>query len=122
MIGYITLGTNDMEKSVGFYDGLFEIIGAKKAYNFERFVGWTVGEAQQMFAVVKPFDGNDATPGNGTMIALKVKDENMVKQVHAKALAQGGTCEGEPGVRQDSYYCGYCRDLDGNKLNFYCPL
>lgn len=122
MIGYITLGTNDMARSAAFYDRLFEIIGARKVYDYDRFVGWNIGESQQMFAVVKPYDGKEATYGNGTMIALKVENEDVVRSVHALALEQGGVCEGEPGIRQGNYFCGYCRDLDGNKLNFYCML
>lgn len=122
MIGYITLGTNDILASVAFYDGLFDIIGATKEHDYDRFVGWNIGDTKQMFAVVKPFDNNEATHGNGTMIALKVGNEDTVKRVHAKVLEQGGICEGAPGVRQGNYFCGYCRDLDGNKLNFYCHI
>lgn len=122
MIGYVTLGTNDILKSVAFYEKLFEIVGATKEHDYDRFVGWNIGDSQQMFAVVKPFDGNDATSGNGTMIAFKVDNEEVVKLVHAKVLEQGGICEGAPDIRQGSYYCGYCRDLDGNKLNFYCHV
>lgn len=67
-------------------------------------------------------DQQAATVGNGTMIALRVADSATVQAIHAKVLALGGSNEGEPGVRQAHYFCGYVRDLDGNKLNFYCHL
>jgi predicted lactoylglutathione lyase len=122
MIGYITLGTNDISKAVDFYDKIFDIIDAKKIHDYDRFVGWSLGESDQVFAVAKPFNGEEATYGNGTMIALKLKNQQDVEQCYAKALELGGTNEGEPGVRQGSYFCAYCRDLDGNKLNFYYQL
>jgi catechol 2,3-dioxygenase-like lactoylglutathione lyase family enzyme len=122
MIGYVTVGTNNIKAASDFYDTLFQITGGKKVYDFDRFVGWVVGESEQMFAVVIPFDKQVATFGNGTMVAFKVANEAVVKDAHAKALALGGVCEGEPGIRQGNYYCGYCRDLDGNKLNFYTVL
>ena len=73
-----------------------------------------------MLAVIKPHDGQPATVGNGGMIALVVKDLAMIETLHKKALELGGTCEGAPGPRTDTMSFGYVRDLDGNKLAFYC--
>ena len=74
-----------------------------------------------MFAIVKPADGKEAQRGNGTMVAFAVKDPAQVKAMHEKALALGATDEGEPGPRLDGMCsCGYVRDPDGNKLNFFC--
>jgi predicted lactoylglutathione lyase len=69
-----------------------------------------------MLGVVLPFDGQGATGGNGTMVALMAASASVVDQVHAAALAAGGTCEGPPGQRMDGFYGAYFRDLDGNKL------
>ena len=63
-----------------------------------------------------PFDGGAATAGNGTIVALPVGSNEMVDQLHARALELGGTDDGAPGSRTESFYGGYFRDLDGNKL------
>lgn len=120
MIGYITLGTNDLPKAVDFYDAVLAEMGSKKVVDFGRFVGWSIGDAGQMLAVVTPYNEEPATFGNGTMIALNVGDKALVDKLHAKALSQGATNEGDPGLRMEVYYCAYIRDLDGNKINFYC--
>ena len=36
--------------------------------------------------------------------------------MHAAALANGGSCEGPPGVRDNGFYVAYWRDPDGNKI------
>jgi catechol 2,3-dioxygenase-like lactoylglutathione lyase family enzyme len=120
MIGYITLGTNDIERAGKFYDELFAPLGAKRGMQNERFIGWSTGAGSPMFAVIKPFDGKPATAGNGTMISIFVADTKQIDALHAKALALGGKDEGAPGPRGDgSFYGGYFRDLDGNKLVFF---
>jgi len=119
MIGYITLGTHDVKKAASFYDDLLKEMGATRVFDEENFVAWGVGDGSPMFAVTRPFDGNPATVGNGVMIALKVENSKTVDDFHAKALALGATDEGAPGMREAGFYCGYFRDMDGNKLNFF---
>ena len=121
MIGYVTLGTNDIEKAAAFYDALLGCIGAGRFMENESFIAWAVAPDKPALSVTKPFDGNAATVGNGTMIAMAVNSVEKVNELHAKALELGGTDEGAPGPRGDSgFYGGYFRDLDGNKLNFFC--
>ena len=121
MIGYVTLGTNDFERAVAFYDALVGELGAGRFMESETFVAWAVSQGTPAISVVKPNDGNAATVGNGMMVALAVDSPDKVDQLHAKALELGGTDEGAPGKRGDSgFYAGYFRDLDGNKLNAYC--
>jgi predicted lactoylglutathione lyase len=68
-------------------------------------------------ALMKPFDGQAASVGNGVMVALEAKDPAQVDRLHALALAHGGSCEGKPGPRGDGgFYAAYFRDVDGNKL------
>ena len=115
MIGYVMVGTNDLDKATAFYDALLGETGAKRAMSDPgRFVGWSNGGP--MLAVTKPHDGNKATFGNGTMVALAVGSRANVDKVHAKALSLGGKDEGAPGVRGGNFYGGYFRDLDGNKF------
>ena len=116
MIGYTTLGTNDLAGAGAFYDDLLGLLGASRVMADERMIIWGTGPGQPMFGVCRPYDEQPASVGNGTMIALNAGSQDMVNQLHAKALALGGTDEGAPGPRAGSFYGGYFRDLDGNKL------
>lgn len=119
MIGYTTIGTNDLPRAAAFYDELFSIIGAKRTMDFGRGIAWGVSPTTPGFGVTQPFDGQPATVGNGVMIALVVDSKDKVNALHAKALALGGKDEGAPGPRGEGFYAGYFRDLDGNKLNAF---
>ncbi len=121
MIAYVTLGTNDIARAAAFYDELFGVIGAKRAMDTERVITWALDGAPPMVGVIQPADGNAATPGNGTMVALAAT-RDQVDALHRKALELGGADEGAPGERLGSFYIGYFRDLDGNKLNAFAPL
>lgn len=120
MIGYITLGSNDLDKAAAFYDALFETMGGKRFMEFDSFIAWTTDPKAPGFCVTRPFDGQSASVGNGVMIALHAGTKEKVDALHARALELGATDEGAPGPRGDNFYAGYFRDLDGNKLNFFC--
>ena len=120
MIGYVTLGTNDLPRAAAFYDALLAEIGAKRFMEAERFIAWAVSPTQPSLGVIKPYDGKAATVGNGTMVALLVDSKDKVDRLHAKALSLGGRDEGAPGPRGEGFYAAYFRDLDGNKLNVFC--
>ena len=120
MIAYATLGTNDKARAAAFYDALLGEIGAKRLWEFDRGIVWSVAPGQPCLGVLTPFDGKPATVGNGVMVALAVDSRAKVDSLHKKALALGGTDEGAPGPRGESFYAGYFRDLDGNKLNVIC--
>lgn len=121
MIGYATLGTNDLARATRFYDVLLGELGAKHMMETERFVIWFVTPDRPALGLFKPYDGKAATVGNGTMIALAVDTPAKVDEMHRMALELGATDEGAPGPRAiPGFYAGYFRDLDGNKLNFYC--
>lgn len=120
MIGYTTLGTNDLPRAAAFYDELLAEIGAKRLMDFGRGIAWGVAMDKPSLGIMKPFDGQPATVGNGVMVALVVNSRELVDRIHAKALALGGTDEGPAGPRGEGFYAGYFRDLDGNKLNVFC--
>ncbi len=121
MIGYVTLGTNDLERAATFYDQLLTVIGAKRFMEEDHFIAWAVAPDQPALSVTRPFNGKKATVGNGMMVALAVENSAKVDAFHKKALELGGTDEGAPGPRGDGgFYAGYFRDLDGNKLNVFC--
>jgi predicted lactoylglutathione lyase len=119
MIGYVTLGTNDLGRAAEFYDALLAEIGGKRAMESDRFVSWSTGQGSPGFGIIKPFDGMAATVGNGTMVALIVDSQAKVDSLYAKAIELGGKDEGAPGLRMDTFYAAYFRDLEGNKLNAF---
>lgn len=121
MIGYVTLGTNDLERAAAFYDELLALIGAGRFMEAESFVAWGVSPDKPGLSVTRPYDGKAATVGNGVMVALAVKSTDQVDALYSKAMELGGTDEGAPGPRGDGgFYAAYFRDLDGNKLNAFC--
>ncbi len=123
MIAYTTVGTNDLDKAVAFYDGLLGgVLGAQVFFKSDRGRGWGVAPGQPMFSVLTPFDGEPATAGNGTMVTLAATDPAQVQALHAKALELGAKDEGAPGARGGGFYAAYFRDLDGNKLAAFCHV
>ena len=116
MIGFVTVGTNDMPRAAAFYDALFAVIGAKRLTDNDRFKAWGIAPGTPRVAVVTPYDGSPAAAGNGNMVALAVESRDQVAALHAKALSLGGADEGAVGLRGETFYAGYFRDLDGNKF------
>jgi catechol 2,3-dioxygenase-like lactoylglutathione lyase family enzyme len=119
MIGYVSVGTNDKDRAAAFYDKLLGALGAKRVMEFERFILWSAGMDKPGLAIALPYDGQPATRGNGTMIAIAVNSREKVDEIYKLALELGGTDEGPPGPRGPTFYAGYFRDLDGNKLNAF---
>jgi predicted lactoylglutathione lyase len=120
MIGYVTLGTNDLARAAKFYDELLAVVGGKRFMESDRFIAWTASPNTPGLGLAKPFDGQPATVGNGVMVALVVDSKAKVDALYQKALALGAKDEGPAGPRGDGFYAGYFRDLDGNKLNAFC--
>ena len=121
MIGYVTLGTNNKDKAVKFYDELLREIGAGRFMETEQFTAYSAGQDKPGIGITIPFDGKPATAGNGTMVALQVDSPDKVNSFYKKAIALGAKDEGKPGPRGESgFYAAYFRDLDGNKLNVFC--
>lgn len=119
MIGYATLGTNDMARAVKFYDALLGEMGAKRVMDFGTFILWGAGRGAGL-ALVEPYDKKKATVGNGVMVALNAGSKEKVDALYKKAIELGATDEGKPGPRTpENFYAAYFRDLDGNKLNFF---
>ena len=121
MIGYVTVGSNDLARSRAFYDALMPVIGAGRMMEFgDNFTMYGTGMGKPGLAVCKPHDGNSATAGNGNMASIACDSRARVDALYAKAMELGGKCEGPPGVRGEegpqAFYGAYFRDLDGNKL------
>lgn len=119
MIGYVTLGTNDLGRAARFYDALANELGFGRMIEADHFIAWGDPNGKPGLGVIRPFDGGAASAGNGAMVALEVADTAQVQRLHAAALAHGGADEGAPGPRGDGFYAAYFRDPDGNKLNAF---
>ncbi len=119
MIGYTTIGTNNLEESAKFYDALFAVCGGSRIMDLGNFIVWGTSLEESSLAITKPYDGNEATVGNGVMVAIRAKSQAEVDAIYNKAIELGGADEGEPGPRGDGFYAGYFRDPDGNKLNAF---
>ncbi|PZQ58468.1 MAG: glyoxalase [Phenylobacterium zucineum] len=117
MIGYVTIGTNDLDKAKTFYDAVLAPLGGKRTFaNGERMQFYGGGSTPGMIALSKPYDEQPATAGNGTMFGFPATSTDQVDAAHAAALAAGATCDGPPGQRMPTFYGAYFRDLDGNKV------
>ncbi len=119
MIGYVTLGTNDLQRGAKFYDAIAAELGTGRMMEGEGFIAWGTPGGGAGIGLTKPFDGNAANIGNGVMVALEAKSIAQVQRLHEIALSQGGSDEGAPGMRGGGFYAAYFRDLDGNKLNAF---
>jgi predicted lactoylglutathione lyase len=119
MIGYVTVGTNDLPRAAKFYDAIAAEMGTGRMMEFETFIAWGTPGGGCGIAATKPYDGQPATVGNGVMVAIEARDAAQVDKLYAIALENGGTDEGAPGARGDGFYAGYFRDPDGNKLNAF---
>ena len=119
MIGYVTLGTNDLQRGAAFYDAIAKELGTGRMMEWPGAIAWGTPGGSAGVALMKPFNGAAATVGNGVMVALEAKGKDQVHRLHEIALANGGSCEGPPGPRGDTFYAAYFRDPDGNKLNAF---
>jgi len=123
VIGFVMLGTNDLEKSSKFYDAILIHLGMKRVTVTERYIGYGSSEDDGVkFYITKPYNKENATAGNGSMIALSAESKEAVNMFHKTALENGAVDEGAPGVRSDGNYYGYVRDHDGNKITARCVL
>lgn len=121
MIGYVTIGTNDLENARAFYSALLSEVGARELMRMDHgFTMYGTDFAQPALAITPPYDGKEAVAGNGNMVAIVLKQRAQVDALHARALELGGSCEGKPGVRGEegaqAFYAAYFRDPEGHKI------
>ncbi len=125
MFSHHFTGVQDFERALAFYQSLLASLGLQQRFvdPSRPWAGWQVpGQARPLFVIAAPHDGTHA-PGNGQMVAFLAPSREAVRQAHAIGLANGGTCEGEPGLRphyHPDYYGAYLRDPEGNKIGLAC--
>ncbi len=122
MLGYVTIGTNDIDRSVAFFDPVLAALGAERTFKDGNWAGYKRGGEEIDILICAPFDEKTASFGNGSMLAFKANSRGDVEAFHAAALKNGGKDEGAPGVRGESeppFYGAYVRDPEGNKFCAY---
>lgn len=122
MLLYLTLGSNDLSRSKRFYDAVMPHVGLILRAEEDAEIGYGLPSDRIRLWITKPYDGQAASFGNGTMPAFDAPTRAAVDAFHAAALAHGGSDEGAPGLRPfgPSFYASYVRDPDGNKLSAVC--
>ena len=117
MIGFVMVGTNNLDKATKFYDILLDTIELQRVVMNEKYAGYASKEKpdEVEFYVTKPVNKEKATFGNGTQISFLVKSKDLVNNFYNTGIKLGGKDEGAPGIRSGDYYC-YFRDLDENKI------
>lgn len=127
MIAYVTVGADDIPRAKRFYDAFLPALGYGVTEGSEG-LSYALPDAPGQSPIlpdfyVKPtFDGQPATAGNGAMVAFEVPSQAQVRDLHAAALAAGGTDEGQPGFRASygpHFYVSYLRDPQGNKIALF---
>src|SRR3954467_2698193 len=119
MIGYVTVGTNNLNKAAEFYDKLCAELGMGRFMANDRLIAWGGPGGSAGFGVALPYDGKPMSVGNGVMAAFAAKDKAQVDRIYKLALSLGATCEGQPGERMKGFYAAYFRDPEGNKCNAF---
>jgi len=123
MIGFVMVGTNDLDKAINFYDVLLDTIDLKRAVTNEKYAGYSSKKNPEdiEFYVTNPVNKKKATYGNGTQISFVVKSKETVDKFYNLGIKLGGKDEGAPGIRSGDYYC-YIRDLDENKICAFAKI
>ncbi len=127
MIAYITVGADDIACARRFYSAFLPVLGYELEEGHEGLSFTLPVEPGQNsvlpdFYVKPPFDGGPASVGNGSMVAFQARNQKQVRDLHAAALAAGGSDEGPPGFRASygaHFYVGYLRDPQGNKIALF---
>ncbi|MDB2311462.1 VOC family protein [Candidatus Pelagibacter bacterium] len=124
MIGFVMVGTNDLDKAIKFYDTMLETINLKRAVTNEKYAGYSSKEKPEYieFYVTNPTNKKKATYGNGVQISFAVNSKEMVDKFYNLGIKLGGKDEGGPGIRPSGEYYCYLRDLDGNKICAFAKI
>ena len=127
MIAYVTVGADDLDRAKRFYSAFLPALGYELDEGPEGlsyFLSNLSGNSARLpdFYVKRPFNGQSASAGNGTMVAFEAQNQRQVRELHAAALGAGGSDEGQPGFRAaygPRFFVGYLRDPQGNKIALF---
>jgi catechol 2,3-dioxygenase-like lactoylglutathione lyase family enzyme len=126
VFSHVFVGVRDFPRAFEFYAGVLSALGFELKFRDDArpWAGWKAKEqARPLFLIGAPYDGDDAAPGNGQMIAFLARNRAAVKSVYAEAMARGASCDGQPGLRPHyhaHFFGAYFRDPDDNKICVCC--
>ena len=117
----ICFGTNNLDKAGKFYDVVFKTIHVVRCQTTDNEIGYGSSREEECFWIIKPFNKERATRGNGSQMIITANSKDQVDLFYKTALQEGGQCDGPPGLRDHTpnYYGAYVKDLDGNKIHIY---
>ena len=118
IISHVSVGSNDLERALAFYDAVLATVGAERKHEVPG-IAVAYGKAFPEFWVQRPLDGQVAGAGNGVHFSFIAMTREAVHAFHEAALAAGGKDDGAPGPRPmygDDYYGCFVYDLDGHKI------
>jgi len=125
LLSHVILGVNDVQRAASFYDAVLGVLGYERRWIGESGAGY--GTESELgidtFWLNRPLDGRPASVGNGTNVAFLAPSRQAVRGFYERAMALGGTSEGEPGIREEAhpnFYAAYVRDLDQHKIVAVC--
>ena len=126
MIGYVMVGTNDLNKSIVFYDTLLDLLNLKRVDTSDEYAGYASKNNPENieFYITKPANGDKANFGNGTQISFITETKEIVEKFHELGVKLGGKSDGGPGERPagSKVYYSYGRELDGNKICVFANI
>lgn len=124
MFSHVMVGTSDVDRAKAFYEAVLTPLGLVLRNYEPQWISFQMpGSELPFFTVALPFDDQEQSVGNGSMVAFLAPDRAAVDQAYAAATRLAATCEGPPGLRPHyhvNYYGAYFRDPDGNKLHVVC--
>ena len=118
---HVTLGTNNFDQAVAFYDAALGTLGINNLGKLHD-TAMMYGKESPEFVILTPSNGESASSANGGTLGFAASSRDTVHKFHEAGLANGGIDEGEPGPRSfaPNAYASYLRDPDGNKITAYC--
>ena len=119
IMSHVSLGTNQFEKAIDFYDAVLGTIGAKRVMDLTEHGAIAYGKQFPEFWVGGTFDEKPAETANGVHFAFLAPSQEAVDKFYAMAIEKGASGDGEPGPRPhygEQYYGCFVRDLDGHKI------
>ncbi len=120
MLDHVTVGVEDIERSLRFYNSALRPLGIARLYgDGNRFAGYGVNP-KAFFWI-----GNRTNPQTGSHIAFAANDRATVDRFYEAAIAAGGKDNGRPGIREHygpDYYGAFVFDPDGHNIEAVCRL
>ena len=127
MLHHLSLGALDIDKAARFYDATLATLGYVRVWTDLR-----PGEQEQAVGYGPPGSGDklaikqvsQPVPGHpGFHVAFSAPSRAAVAAFHAAALANGGSDNGQPGLRPDygaHYFAAFVVDPEGHCLEAVC--